>query len=444
MKTVKKVSFCCIPIYERLRDDFSMEQRIFGFSVRRKYLDNSGWNKCLFGWRYDHKPTDSKFKFAPPHLNPIKNKKLRENDVKELLVVLPPGIGDNIIIRNFLQALLQSDKYKNFRLTVLGRSIYKPFAEFLDSEIIEKYLIVDKISSNSTTLWKQLEQAKRSLIQQGLRNYYHTIIYASQLFNGVKAWEIETHLLNGVASEERIGFCPIQMECTTDIYLHNTKTVLYYDDTRKQSVFDIGRYFFEQVIEESLSFPSPYIDNKYTATQNQHNRYIVLSPCAASAKQEWHSRNWRELLVQLKRNAVYDVFIICSQNQKDYCKRIQDELLNEGIRAEVKAGLGVKDLLTLLKGAEYYITIDSGIFHVAVSLGSVKTVCISSGHNYFRFIKYAEHMPNVRVVFPRGWREWFLEQNKNASYYYPQKAFKFINAVRVNDVVDAINNFSHD
>src|SRR6185312_12833966 len=60
-----------------------------------------------------------------------------------LLVLRLDSIGDYIIFRNFIQVLKESEKYKNYSITLCGNVWWKDLAENLDAAYIDRYIWID-------------------------------------------------------------------------------------------------------------------------------------------------------------------------------------------------------------------------------------------------------------------------------------------------------------
>lgn len=437
----KLIRFCGIPIYELYEKEFLKEQRIFGITVRRKYLDINGWNKSFLGILYRRTPVATKLRTQPCSLPPAISKELRHKEPKEVLLLMPPGIGDYIHIRNFLAELKASDRFKGARIIAVGNDNNKSLAEYLDDDVIDQWLSYGpRLHSPSNPNFVELACAKARLRKRGMRDYYHTIIYIANLFGTIDQRKLYAHLLNGVASEERIGFCPADKNYRAEEYLYDTQVVLYHGDVNKTQVFEIARYFFESILDKKISIPYPFIDTTRIKPYAADSKYIVVAPCGSSKKRMWHLHNWREMFLRIRRQADVNIAIVCSKGEKKYCSDMQAELATEGISAEIYAGLNAPDLLSLLKGSACCIAMDSGVFHIATCMG-VKTICIAPGSSYQRWLAYTEKQSHVCVV------SGLMGSNLIARGSEPISpapdatltSYTYINAIRVDDVVNAVS-----
>ena len=71
-----------------------------------------------------------------------KNKNVFVNK-NTLLLLRLDSIGDYILFRNFIRALKESKKYKDYKITLCGNSRWKDLALHLDKQYITEYIWVD-------------------------------------------------------------------------------------------------------------------------------------------------------------------------------------------------------------------------------------------------------------------------------------------------------------
>lgn len=362
----------------------------------------------------------------------------KDKDTKELLIVNSDSIGDYILFRNFLKEIKYSEKYKDYKLVLLGCEKYKDFAEYLDSDIVDKFLWMPDRPQNLTS--EKLEQIRNDLHnRQKMKHYYDTIVLCS--FNSMPKRKAHNILLSEVLFENKIIHCDTvnpHRDCIE--MLEYTHIFMNYDGNDNFE-FKINKDFFEDLLEKRINIKYPYIENdkvifKYEPLRNRKSEYIVINPCAYDKYRMWHKNNWAQIIRYLKIEKGYDVIIVCSTSEKTYCQQLVESIGLDGI--EVWAGLNVQNLLAVLKSAKLYIGQDSGVFHIAAAL-NIRSLCISAGNAYFRFMNYPKERKNIRVLFPLGTERW-IHKNKDK---YPElvrtiNAF-YINCIRIDKVKEQID-----
>lgn len=355
-------------------------------------------------------------------------------DNKELLIVNSDSIGDYILFRNFLKEVKKSKKYQGYKLVLLGCEKYRKFAEYLDSDIVDTFLWMPAMPQKKS--FNELSAIKNDLYSnQGLKNYYDTIIFSS--FNSCfKRWAHE-FLISETAYREKIIFCD-KMDSSRDSSDMLSYTHIYMNYNAKYMFdFDLNKAFFEDLLDQKINLQYPKIeDNKINFTcdwlKEQKKEYIVINPCAFHKFRMWHEFNWIQVIKHLKK-LNYDIFIVCGNNEKDYCSK----MINESGENDIKllSGLPVEQLLAVLKLAKMYIGQDSGVFHIAAAL-NIRSICLSAGNAYFRFVNYPKTRRNVKVIFPVGTEEWILE-NKDIYHTLVDTNCFLINQLRPDKVIEA-------
>jgi ADP-heptose:LPS heptosyltransferase len=62
---------------------------------------------------------------------------------KSILVVQIEGIGDYILVRNFLEVLKTAERYRGYSITLCGNESYKDLAMTFDSQTVSDFIWVN-------------------------------------------------------------------------------------------------------------------------------------------------------------------------------------------------------------------------------------------------------------------------------------------------------------
>ncbi len=369
--------------------------------------------------------------------NFVKNKvpftKYTIPEQKELLIVNTDSIGDYILFRNFLREVKKSEKYKDYKITLLGCDKYQKFATLLDGDIVDTFLWIptrpeQKSHEELTRLREQLHNV------QGMKHYYDTIISPS--YNSFFKKRSQDILLENVASLYNVFRLnqPMTNRNCCD-FLKYTHVFMDYEAENKFD-FDANKVFWENVLNTSISqqYPVIEVDKIKIFPANTDKEYVVINPCAYDIYRMWHINNWCAIIRHLKNDLGYDVVIACGPGEKEYCDQVAKQ---SGVDVDVQSGLPIERLLSLLKLAKLYIGQDSGIFHVAAAL-DIRALCLSAGNAYFRFMNYPKSRKNIKVLFPAGTEEWILKSNKAFPALVRDVNSFYINQIRPIDVVKEI------
>lgn len=410
-------------------------KKFLGIPIYECVYENNYRVKKLLGLPYNKKP-------APfmPQSEIDRIRKENKNSEKELLLVFTDSIGDYILIRNFFRELKKSDRYKDYKITLLGCRSFCLFAEELDSDVIDKFLYVDSRPEYFSN--RKLKLSLEDLhANQGMKNFYDTIIYAS--FNSVTKLESHSYLLQNVVSNESIFYrynANDAIPCTD--FLEFTNIFVNYGD-REMHVFDMYKAYFEYILGRKLDIKYPFIsedkiDFNNDFIINQTKEYVVINPCAYDIFRKWDKHNYAALIKYLKIEKGLDVILVCGgESERLYCEQIVADTGFSDIK--IFSSLPVKQLLAILKMSKLYIGQDSGIFHLAAAL-DIRALCLSAGNAYFWFMNYPKWRKNIKVLFPNGTEKW-IKAHKDTNWDMVNSVDSFyINQISVKDVIECVNN----
>ena len=65
---------------------------------------------------------------------------------KSLLLIRLDAIGDYVLFRNFIQILKNSEKYKDYSITLVGNPIWKNLSEEIDISFIDRFIWLERDS----------------------------------------------------------------------------------------------------------------------------------------------------------------------------------------------------------------------------------------------------------------------------------------------------------
>lgn len=359
-----------------------------------------------------------------------------DTSVKEILLVDTDSVGDYILMRNYIRYIKQSDKYKDYKITLLCSKLAEEWAKYLDSDIIDNFLVVPGQIQRRTD--DELAVIKQDLECDGLKPFYDTICYCS--FNSMPKRSKHEFILKDVMYNDSIIYMDEKNPHRNCSDLLQYTKILWNTDAAEQFECDLNKFFFERWLDVNTDVKWPTIEPSKVIIKNSFfndlkNEYVVINPCANDEYRMWHRNNWIDVIKYIKTVKKLDVILVCGKDQEEYCRSI---LQDSGIDGTVFAGLAVGDLLQILKLAKLYIGQDSGIFHVAAAL-NIRTLCLSAGNAYFRFLQYPKTRKHVRVLFPRGVEEW-INKNKDRDPALVRNINCFyINELLVPDVTSEID-----
>ena len=291
---------------------------------------------------------------------------------KTLLLIKPDSLGDYILFRSFIQALHRSEKFKGWKITLLGNVWYKSIAEWLDSPFLHNCIWVDiHILRDPLQMEKTIDEIRSKGFELAFCPNYSPS-------------EIDLKLLCFSGAKEKIA-----IDGDTLYYSATEQSRFQKLITKKIRIgerwdFELDRYrdiFFE------LLGKDPEVKSSDMNVQVQKKNIVVICAGANSPLRMWPAEHFAGLLKRINGlDPSVEFLILGTSAEHD---------LGEVIRSKVKEirvinECGKWDAAGLCKriaACKAMVANDSGPYHIAQAL-QIPVVCISNGNNYGRFTPY--------------------------------------------------------
>lgn len=309
-----------------------------------------------------------------------------------LLILRTDAIGDYILFRNFIKILKESERFKNYRITLLGNKIWKELAEEYDSKYIDKFIWIDTIN-----FFKKSDWIETYLLLLKIHIFgYDTVLVPNDTLNWRSEFIVSHIGSKNIIMKKNDLFFQGNISVTESNNWISSKS-----DYGQKSVFQFYRNksFIEEITQENCSLEKPCFENfrETTEIDNKKEPYIVLFPGASDIKKKWSSENFGILCSRI--NSIMQVkFLICG-NRND--RKAAEKIIEiSGIKniVDKTRDESLVELVDLISKAELLITNDTCALHIGASL-NIKTICISNGLHFGRFHPYPVGMPVQVITF---------------------------------------------
>jgi ADP-heptose:LPS heptosyltransferase len=304
----------------------------------------------------------------------------RKQKDKRVLVIKTDAIGDYILFRNYMEVLRSSEKFKGYRIDLLGNSIWEDIAVSYDSSYIDNFYF--------TSPYKLYEEPINTLKLGWLlfKNNYQVVLQPSftRLF-------ITDGLAAFTAAEQIIGFetdtegIPARYKKKTDKF-YTQKIVLPAEIFFE---FEKTKFFFQSILEQRIDLTMPSISVK-----SNRNDGIFVFPGAGSVKRGWEKEKFLDLIKLIIQHTNAPVYLAGGVNEIP----IGDFLMQNLPNAAVHNLIGKTPLLKLIEligSSGLVIANDTSAIHIAVAT-KTQSICILGGGHFERFAPYPidfEHAP---------------------------------------------------
>lgn len=100
------------------------------------------------------------------------------------------------------------------------------------------------------------------------------------------------------------------------------------------------------------------------------SRYVIISPCSSKAYRNWHAQGYAELVDYIKENYKMDVVLTGGNSviENEYGRKIIEYSKQTPLNLIGKTNL--KELLSIIKGATFMISPDSGPAHMSTAMNT--------------------------------------------------------------------------
>lgn len=353
----------------------------------------------------------------------------KKSEQKSILLLRLDAIGDYILFRNFIEVLSQSEKYRGYKITLLGNQIWKSLATELDEKFIDRFIWLDvKRFSEEYKYRYQCLLEITSVKYEVVINpeYSRRFLDSDWIVNKVSAGQkigIDGDLSNRKKWQKQIG----------DSYY----TRLIASSPKLLFEFYRNKEFFEKQLDKKILLKKTEI----IPPQNSSNlilppSYAVLFLGSSNKYRKWPVKNFAQIAKYVKFELGLEIVICGGPNDLNNAKEFNIEYKDDYLDFVGKTTL--LELVIILSRAGLLVSNETSAPHFAVAM-NIPTVVIYNGNHFGRFTPYPSGMTNkYRVVCHPS-----IEQNPEAykflSNEYGYSSTLNVNEIEVQSVIDEIN-----
>jgi ADP-heptose:LPS heptosyltransferase len=308
---------------------------------------------------------------------------------KTLVIIKSDFIGDYILFRNFLPYIKQSEKYKDYKIILIGNIAWKNIAENLDSNYYDEMIWVsfDRLFKNLRYRSKTI----KSILSKGYDTLFYPI-YSDDTYT-------EDFLIPKIVAREKIKYISAATARKTapfDKLLRSTQQNLF-ELYRQKEMFEL--FFDISITDFQLRDVVPDRNKPQSFTSKS---YVVFFPGASTSLKRWSTKHFVDVAMYLLTNLSCDIVIAGSKKDKKIAASIITGTgTKNGSRfLDLTGKTSLVELATLINCSDLLITNDSAPIHIA-AITNTKAVCVFMGENYGSFVPYPKDIyPNGRFICP--------------------------------------------
>ena len=331
------------------------------------------------------------FLFVGPHkINP-----------KTLLLLKTEAIGDYVLFRNFIQLVKESEKFKDYKITLIGNELWKDLAIHEDSSFCDDFIWISRKKITEDSAYRK--QVLELVYQSGFE-------YCIQA-NFSREFLIGDSIIRASHAKHRIGSMG---DSANDLSVFKSISDSWYTQLLHQNSnpifeFDKNKIFFEELLQTTINFNLPFFKNQ--ASQN-HRNGIVIFPGAGEKIKQWSTKNFADLILEIRKSFDGKISICGAPGDSVLAEEII-QYSNDFSLLNLCGKTSLIELSEILANSEMLITNDSGAFHIAAA-HQTPSICLMMGRHFGRFAPYPKEAKWIELVFPHSF-EMYLHQPETAA-----------------------------
>ena len=318
----------------------------------------------------------------------LPTKEIKSNS---LLLIRLDAIGDYVLFRNYIEILKKSDKYKEYKVTLLGNSAWKSLSEELDSEYVDEFIWLDrnKFSKDFVYRYKKLKEITACGYEVVLSPVYsREFFYADAIVRLIYANE----KIGSIGDTSNISAWQKNIS-----YGYYTKLVPEKDELMFE--FSRSKEFFENLLHVRLDIKKPHIDLKPKKLPFKlPQKYAILFIGASSSFRKWNIERFARVGEYLKEKHGYEIVLCGAPSDSEDATKFKNNFMGEYI--DLVGNTSLVDLLYVIYNGNIIIANETSAPHFAVALEMTNIFVIYNGNHYGRFTPYPKDVSeNYHVIY---------------------------------------------
>lgn len=312
---------------------------------------------------------------------------------KRALVVRLDEIGDYMLWRPVMRHMLSAQVLEGKEITLCGNASWRSLYEQLDVECFHTVIWVDK------RRFKKDLGYRLEILQQINRSGFEVVI--NPTFSRDKRHDDAIVL----AAKGKQVYGMVANEENLRNYEKGYDTGMYHHLFRgpEEAMFELmrNRLFAEYVVGSKMD------DFVWQLRKEQlppvsvilPEKYLVIFPGSRSAKRIWPAQYFAEVATYCQQQFDWAVVLCGGPADISYANTFKQ--LFRGNVIDLTGATRLPELLTILKGAQWLITVDTGSVHLAAAVGC-RVSGIFNGSQYGRFAPYPEELTQtIHAIYPK-------------------------------------------
>ena len=317
---------------------------------------------------------------------------------KHLLIVRTDDIGDYILFRPAFEAIRNSNRFSDWKITVIGNGVWKDLAVNMDDRNVDQWIWLDKkswfndVDYRNSFLLKIRDLSPSCIWIPARTRHFFLEDTISLAFPGIRK----------ITSGNDFSSYPTGLE--QQVLQRLNYTVLSPKDKAVHE-WAFNSEVCGLMIADSdsarESFEKPLINKLKSALQKPFPNYIVLFPGASAGSKRWPPHHFAQFVKQIRGKSGIPILIAGSEGDSVFANEIikLGGTQNEGSLLNYCGKTTLIELMDLIRMSDFLISNDTSAAHMAASMG-VSVFALANGNKFGRFFPYSPEFKNVSAFYP--------------------------------------------
>ena len=291
---------------------------------------------------------------------------------KRLLIIKTDAIGDYILFRNFIEVTKRSEKYKDYRIDLLGNKLWQDVTLKYDKQFLnETYFITPNCSYEAPL--KTFKLGWRLFL-----NNYEVVLQPtySRVFitDGLAALTAAKQIIGYQSDNEVIA--PRYKNKTDKFYTQKLPLPqgIYFE-------FHRSRFFLETVLETTLTIKQPSVEH-----EAKDKNGIAILPGAGEFKRGWEKEKFLDLIKLLLNHTTQSIYLIGGPGEVENGDYLMQNLPIGSVESFINK-TSLPQMIDVIGTSALLIANETSAIHMAVAT-QTPSVCILGGGHFERFAPY--------------------------------------------------------
>jgi ADP-heptose:LPS heptosyltransferase len=349
---------------------------------------------------------------------------------KTIILIRLDAIGDYILFRNFIKILKNSEKYKNYKIILIGNIIWKDITETFDKEFINEFIWINvkKFTINPIYRYAILKKIIKKGCEIVINPTYSRVFYT------------DDNIVKLINAKEKIGSMGDLSNIKKWQRIISNKYYTKLLPTKNDIIFEFYRNkeFFDNLLNKNIRIIKPSLHLKEEQiTLNLPKKFSILFIGASSKFKKWEIRKFVAIGKFLKETFGYDIVLCGGPTDLKDAKQFGNFADYEYLDLVSQTTL-IEFINVIYKGS-LMISNDTSAPHLAVSLNKTNIFVLYNGNHFGRFVPYPKEICQGYHPIYHPYIKENINDYKKISNRYTYKSELDINDISVEIVKKEIN-----